>query len=83
MNASLYILLNKLKCSIFYLPQTIVILFFLPVVPIIPSAPIADEEDVSSKVVEGEDGEEEQEIQLEPTQEEMEKERLQSRAEQV
>ena len=76
---NLFILLNKLKCGIFH----IVILFFLPVVPIIPSAPIADEEDVSSKVVEGEDGEEEQEIQLEPTQEEMEKERLQSRAEQV
>ena len=76
---NLFVLLNKLKCGIFH----IVILFFLPVVPIIPSAHIADEEDVSSKVVEGEDGEEEQEIQLEPTQEEMEKERLQSRAEQV
>ena len=42
-----------------------------------------DEEDVPSKLVEGEDGEEEQEIQLEPTQEEMEKERLTNRAEQV
>ena len=75
---NLFVLLNKLKCGIFH-----IVILFLPVVPIIPSAPIADEEDVSSKVVEGEDGEEEQEIQLEPTQEEMEKERLQSRAEQV
>ena len=74
-----------MKCArgIFHLLQTIVILFFHPLVPIIPSAPIADEEDVSSKVVEGEDGEEEQEIQLEPTQEEMEKERLKNKAEQV
>ena len=56
---------------------------FTPLVPIIPSSPTVDEEDVPSKLVEGEDGEEEQEIQLEPTQEEMEKERLTNRAEQV